>query len=560
MLDRYLKLEKALATARSFLKHPVKDDNTYALNLNRALILFVAALLCTIGITFLTNFKHTSLENAHQDLQHLANVIEVATATESDPVEILIEAQAMANAYADAISVDAVAVRAPQRISYQASLRPDLTLSFSLAQNVVLNDYRVAKRTTLALGLVLITALIFLFVRSPNVYLLAKKFAQNDAYQHTHALINSLPDGVAIWNADKKLVASNHHFRQFYGLDLAKSAPGTPYADVHQAARKPVEIQTLTKDKIQRVTEARFENRQWARILDYKLVKGGFVTSVTDISEQKNREIQLVKAHNSKTLYMDEMNTLQTAHQQGLQRQRHLLSQLSHAVRTPLNHIVGFADMMRCKTHGSMKNKTYEGYVRDIHMSGTGLLTTVSRLLSLFEMDCGHTHLAKRCTSMPKLFNPMIEQLKRTAKEKECVFECAAIPKVDLYVDADAARHAINTLFGQILTHTESGGHVQTAIWCASDGVLFEVHSSAIHFSDEQIDLIVSPFEAATLPAQEDDDDTILELAIVHRLVEQLGGEFHIEPDAEKEKGSIMILSLPIAQAQDQQQKAIRAA
>src|SRR3546814_10440081 len=55
------------------------------------------------------------------------------------------------------------------------------------------------------------------------------------------------------------------------------------------------------------------------------------------------------------------------------------LAHLSHDIRTPLNHIIGFAEMMRLETYGPLGDARYLDYVQSMRDSG-------ERLLDFFEI------------------------------------------------------------------------------------------------------------------------------------------------------------------------------
>lgn len=65
------------------------------------------------------------------------------------------------------------------------------------------------------------------------------------------------------------------------------------------------------------------------------------------------------------------------------------LASMSHDLRTPLNSILGFAEMMREKVHGSMGNTKYAEYVDLIHQSGERLANLVNDILDLSKIESG---------------------------------------------------------------------------------------------------------------------------------------------------------------------------
>ena len=60
-----------------------------------------------------------------------------------------------------------------------------------------------------------------------------------------------------------------------------------------------------------------------------------------------------------------------------------LLKTLSHDLRTPLNSIIGFADMMEQEVLGPINEPQYRGYATDIHEAGRSMLNIINSLLDL---------------------------------------------------------------------------------------------------------------------------------------------------------------------------------
>src|SRR3546814_3595034 len=57
------------------------------------------------------------------------------------------------------------------------------------------------------------------------------------------------------------------------------------------------------------------------------------------------------------------------------------LTNISHGLRTPLNAVIGFADLMKRELLGPLGNAQYRSYVGDIIDSGTKLLSMIEALL-----------------------------------------------------------------------------------------------------------------------------------------------------------------------------------
>jgi len=92
-------------------------------------------------------------------------------------------------------------------------------------------------------------------------------------------------------------------------------------------------------------------------------------------------ETKLEKAANDRLREaLDQLDALGGANQA-------LLKTLSHDLRTPLNTIIGFADMMEQETLGPINEPQYRGHVTDIHRAGRNMLDIIDDLLDFGRLE-----------------------------------------------------------------------------------------------------------------------------------------------------------------------------
>src|SRR5262249_4935895 len=65
------------------------------------------------------------------------------------------------------------------------------------------------------------------------------------------------------------------------------------------------------------------------------------------------------------------------------------LATMSHELRTPLNAIIGFSDIIRRRLFGPMDDEKYTDYAKDIHDSGSHLLSIINDILDLAKAESG---------------------------------------------------------------------------------------------------------------------------------------------------------------------------
>src|SRR5256885_1248509 len=71
-----------------------------------------------------------------------------------------------------------------------------------------------------------------------------------------------------------------------------------------------------------------------------------------------------------------------------------MLARISHEVRTPLNAIIGFAEVMIGERFGKLGNERYAEYLKDIRASGERVISVINDLHDLSRIETGKLDLA----------------------------------------------------------------------------------------------------------------------------------------------------------------------
>ncbi len=62
---------------------------------------------------------------------------------------------------------------------------------------------------------------------------------------------------------------------------------------------------------------------------------------------------------------------------------------MSHELKTPLNAVIGFSDLMRQELFGPIENERYRSYVGDVHENGLRLLAMINSILDFSRIEGG---------------------------------------------------------------------------------------------------------------------------------------------------------------------------
>lgn len=172
-----------------------------------------------------------------------------------------------------------------------------------------------------------------------------------------------------------------------------------------------------------------------------------------------------------------------------------LVAAASHDLRTPLNAMIGFSELMRSETWGPIGNPRYRKYVEHIHESGLLLVEIVNGVLDLSKIEAGRRELTIRRLDWVHVAEACMRLVSPQAVQKGVILSTRAVP--GLVVDADelALRQILINLLSNAVKFTPAGGHVVLHAATAADGCIdIEIVDDGIGMDAAGIAKALEPF------------------------------------------------------------------
>jgi signal transduction histidine kinase len=147
------------------------------------------------------------------------------------------------------------------------------------------------------------------------------------------------------------------------------------------------------------------------------------------------------------------------------------LAMMSHELKTPLNAIIGFSEMVGTEMLGPIGNKAYLGYINDIHASGNKLLAIINDVLDVARFE-GNAITLNRCECCAQEIADLALKRARahSGDSREVVFDIPdRLPTLN--VDKLRLAQVLANLLANALKFTPSPGVVTLRAW-ASGGRL----------------------------------------------------------------------------------------
>ena len=234
------------------------------------------------------------------------------------------------------------------------------------------------------------------------------------------------------------------------------------------------------------------------------------------------------------------------------------LANISHEFRTPLNAILGFAQVLRDKPL-LLKKEKVQRYAENIITSGNSLLNMINDLLELAKTQAGKVELHIGETSVADLLENLLSQFSLITKKKKIKVKLIVQPDLPLVVtDVGKVRQILYNFMSNAVKFTPSHGRIEIEAQFPSPGaqgkgpehrmVRIAVTDTGCGVAGSDREKIFEKFRQADGSLTRETTGSGLGLAISTELATMLAGNIGMEsPPKGRSEGSAFWLDIPIA-------------
>jgi len=185
--------------------------------------------------------------------------------------------------------------------------------------------------------------------------------------------------------------------------------------------------------------------------------------------------------------------------------QADILAKVSHEVRTPLNSIIGFAELIKEQRFGPLGHAKYLGYAEDICESGQYALEIINDLLDLSKIKAGKLEINFTSVDLNELVHECVHLIEPQARAARVVLRTSLEdPPWLVLADRRSLKQILLNLLSNALKFTDAGGQViVSTLRGEADSVLLRVRDTGIGMSQDEIAQAMKPFQQLeTAPRQ----------------------------------------------------------
>ena len=411
-----------------------------------------------------------------------------------------------------------------------------------LISNQLAPLFQIVTLTVTALVLTLLYVSLKLTASSPKTETSEAKLATTN---ELHDTLEHTPHGMAHWDDNAQLIWCNRAFRKLLGVKNDEAVIGKTYAEIMTVARNPLAFKAVNDDENHRIVVATCSDNKAIRIEDIADPSQCFVTMVTDDTEGHKTSTEKASLEAQHRKLAQQYRTEKLAAEAASRAKTSFLAHLSHDMRTPLNHIIGFADLIQHEPYGELGDKRYAGYVADIKRSGEALRDSFSDILELAELEAGDTVQKSESIKLDKFTDQCIRRHHARATRAGIRLEHGNLCDASVLGDTGLLRRLVDNLLDNAIRFTPEGGTILLNCWQGTDGVVLEITDTGIGMPREHVELLSQPFVLGESAFTKEHKGLGLGIATSRAIAELSGGELVIESNPGI--GTTVAVTLPLA-------------
>lgn len=355
--------------------------------------------------------------------------------------------------------------------------------------------------------------------------------------------LNRLQEGVAVFGPDGTLHLFNPSLLRIWHLKESDLDNRPHIEDLQKFYQVLVpdlegwnEVRTrITGDPGNREIHLIRLRRKDGSVVDCRtapLPDGGIMLTYTDVSDTVQMELALRERNDA----------LETADR----LKSEFITHISYQFRTPLNSIIGFAEILEHEFFGSLNERQHE-YTQGLLEASQHLLTLVNDVIDLATIEAGHLSLVRGETEVRDLLATVRDLSRQRARESDMTLILECPPDIGtIHADARRIKQVMFNLLSNAFRFSAAGDQVTIGAdrSTGEDGrdiCQLWVQDKGVGIDRAYQQNIFNTFEARSLKGKE--QGAGIGLSLVRRLVELHDG--WVEVESEVNQGAKVICNLP---------------
>lgn len=344
------------------------------------------------------------------------------------------------------------------------------------------------------------------------------------AYEQSRlkTILNSIGDGVMVFNRDQELVLYNRRLVALLelkkplmiGENVLNLLPAVITDNIRKILDSPLEQAAIREEIPIPSRDEKIVEIQFSPILTERKELLGVTVIVRDITESKRLE----KVKNQ------------------------FVNMVAHELKAPIAAIVGYLDMILNRTLGE-ELKAYDRYIDRCIQRALGLQNLVNDLLNLSRMEAGTVRREIVDLDAVPVIREILDFYSEELKKKNIRLICRMPDSLFLRMDEEDLKKILNNLISNGIKYNRENGELRVCCATENSWVVLEIEDTGIGMTNEEQQNLFKEFYRAKNKFTRDISGTGLGLSIVKKIVDNYSGK--IEVHSQFQQGTTFRVLLP---------------
>ncbi len=226
-----------------------------------------------------------------------------------------------------------------------------------------------------------------------------------------------------------------------------------------------------------------------------------------------------------------------------IRREREYFSSIIHDIRTPMNGVIGFLELLNLHEEDPKK----QDYITSALMSGEGMVALINDALDIAKISSGKMEIERAPFAPLEVFSDTAKLFVNSTRKRGITLGAYYDPHLPMMIQSDYHRikQIMNNLLNNAIKFTPKDGHIDLEVLydAQHDGLQVSIRDTGIGIAKERQEMIFNPYTQEKSSTSRQYGGTGLGLSISQQLVVLLGGVIGLE--SEEGVGSRFYFDIP---------------
>jgi len=340
-----------------------------------------------------------------------------------------------------------------------------------------------------------------------------------------HDILQNLPDGVAVTDAEGRITFANRAISVLLGTDQAEDE----LSGQEMENRLLEEMPALTDSPL----------------FDPQSANRPAVTELQRPDEQSNRVLRVARQPLRGEHLEGQVWSLRDITQQKLAEQMRdqFIDTATHELRTPLSNIKAYAETLA--TCDTIKVEEQKEFCNIINSETTRLARFVDDLLSISSMEVGALSAERKTVETVRLFAEVETKVLPSMQQKNINFDVRLPEKMpELQLDKEKMVAVLVNLLGNAAKYTPEDGNVAMKVKIDDAHLQIAIEDTGVGISAEEMPKVFDKFFRSADERVQAETGTGLGLSLAREVIRMHGGDLTVE--SQLDKGSTFLVTIPL--------------